>query len=158
MSATRSALCGTTRRPPTWTRHSRCRIFTWGSLQSVPRMWRRLGANSDERSRFLIAKTLREFCSSEGDLRARPSSSFAARNFAPVEAPLDVAIACYCESRGTTEGLRSSASGSVFFGHRGTDGRSDSHPHIPGRLRNQGERGLGPGHRQENCCVSVPYS
>src|SRR5258708_22932471 len=111
MPATRSAQCSTTRQPPTWTRRSPCRISTWDSSQSVQRMWRRLDASLDERYRFLIAKTHREFFSSEVDLPARPSSSFAARNFAPVELPLHVPTAHYHECHGTTERLLSSPSG-----------------------------------------------
>src|SRR5229473_6198220 len=158
MPATRPALCSTTRPPPTWIRPSRCRIFTSDCWQSVRRMRRQLYASLDERYRFLIAKTHREFCSSEVDLPARPSSRFAARNFAPVEVPLDTTVANYREGYRNTERLRSSPSGPVFLWCGGADGRFACHPRISGRLRNQSERDLGPCHRQENCCVSVPYS
>src|SRR5258708_7896734 len=158
MPATRSAPCSTTRRPPTWTRRSPCRISTWDSLRSVRRTWRRLAANLDERYRFLIAKTHREFFSLEVDLPARPSSSFAARNFAPAEVSLDIPIANYLEGCGAAERLRSSPSGPVFLGCGGTDGRPACHSRIRGCLRNQSERNLGTCHRQEDCYVSDPYS
>src|SRR5712664_4092611 len=158
MPATRSALCSTTRRHPTWTRRSPCRISTGDSLRSVRRMWRRLAANLDERYRFLIAKTHREFFSLEADLPARPSSSSAAQNFAPAEVSLDIPIADDLEGRGTAEPLRSIPGGPVFLGCGGTDGRPVCHPRIRGRLRNQSERDLGTCHRQEDCCVSDPYS
>src|SRR5260370_19064599 len=105
-----------------------------------------------------IARSRREFCSSEVPLPARPSSSFAARHFPPAEVPLDVTFANYREGCGTTERLRSSPGGPVFLGCGGADGRFACHPRISGRLRNQSERDLRPCHRQENCCVSVPYS
>src|SRR5712691_9705260 len=99
MLATTSALCSTTRLPSTWIQHSRCRIFTSDSSQSVRRIWRRLDENSGERYRFLIVKMHREYFSSAADLLARPSSSFAARNFAPVEVSHEFTFANCREDR-----------------------------------------------------------
>src|SRR5260370_18493458 len=144
MPATRPALCSTTRPPPTWIRPSLCRIFTSDWWQSVRRMRRQLDASLDERYRFLIAKTHREFCSSEVDLPARPSSRFAARNFAPVEVSLDVTFANYREGRRTTGRLRSSPSGPVFLWRGEADRTFACHPRISGRLRHQSHRHLDP--------------